>query len=145
MPTLTELQIKAAKPGEKPYKLFDQRGLFMLVTPAGGRLWRFRYKRGGVEKLLTLGQYPEVSLKRAREKRDDARRQLSDGVDPTLKRRAEEDAATSTFKAVSDEWLMTKKHALTPATWARDKRQIYKWVVLTSEANPSLQSKRPTC
>ncbi len=68
-------------------------------------------------------------MKRAREKRDDARRQLSDGVDPTLKRRAEEDAATNTFKAVADEWLMTKKHALTPATWARDKRQIYKWVV----------------
>jgi hypothetical protein len=99
MPTLTELRVKAAKPGEKPYKLFDQRGLFVLVTPAGGRLWRFKYKRGGVEKLLTLGQYPEVSLKRAREKRDDARRQLSDGVDPTLKRRAEADSATNTFKA----------------------------------------------
>jgi hypothetical protein len=95
MPTLTELRLKAANPAEKSYKLFDQRGLFMLVTPAGGRLWRFKYKRGGVEKLLTLGRYPEVSLKRAREKRDDARRQLSDGVDPTLKRRAEEDAATN--------------------------------------------------
>jgi len=47
MPTLTELRVKAAKPAEKPYKLFDQRGLFMLVTPAGGRLWRFRYKREG--------------------------------------------------------------------------------------------------
>jgi hypothetical protein len=90
---------------------------------------RFRYKRGGVEKLLTLGQYPEVSLKRAREKRDDARRQLSDGVDPTLKRRAEEESAANTFQTVADEWLMTKKHALTPATWARDRRQIYKWVV----------------
>jgi len=74
MPTLTELRVRAAKPAEKPYKLFVQRGLFMLVTPAGGRLWRFKYKRGGVEKLITLGQYPEVSLKRAREKRDDARR-----------------------------------------------------------------------
>ena len=89
MPTLTELRVKAAKPAERPYKLFDERGLFMLVTPAGGRLWRFRYKRDGVEKLLTFGAYPEVSLKRAREKRDDARRQLSDGVDPTAKRRAE--------------------------------------------------------
>jgi integrase len=128
MPTLTELRVKAAKPAEKPYKLFDERGLFMLVTPAGGRLWRFRYKRGGLEKLLTLGAYPEVSLKRAREKRDDARRLLSDGVDPTLKRRAEEASATNTFKAVADEWLLTKKNALTPATWARDSRQIHKWV-----------------
>jgi integrase len=128
MPTLTELRVKAAKPAEKPYKLFDERGLFMLVTPARGRLWRFRYKRGGVEKLLTLGQYPDVSLKRAREKRDDARRLLSDGVDPTLKRRAEEASATNTFKAVADEWLLTKKNALTPATWARDYRQVHKWV-----------------
>jgi Arm DNA-binding domain len=86
------------------------------TKPAGGRLWRFRYKRSGVEKLLTLGAYPEVSLKRAREKRDDARRQLSDGVDPTAKRRAEQDSTTNTFKAVADEWLLTKKHALMPAT-----------------------------
>ena len=69
------------------------------------------------------------SFLEAREKRDDARRQLSDGVDPTLKRRAEEESAANTFQAVADEWLMTKKHALTPATWARDRRQIYKWVV----------------
>jgi len=80
MPTLTDVRVRAAKSAEKVYKLFDQRGLFLLVTPVGGRLWRFRYKRGGAEKLLILGQYPEVSLKRAREKRDDARRLLLDGV-----------------------------------------------------------------
>jgi Arm DNA-binding domain len=79
-----------------------------------------------LEKLLTLGAYPEVSLKRAREKRDDARQHLSDGVDPTLKRHAEAASATYTFRAVADEWLLTKKHALTAATWARDRRQIYK-------------------
>jgi len=73
--------------------------------------------------------YPEVSLKRARQKRDDARRQLSNGVDPTLKRRAEADSAINTFKAVTDEWLLTKKHALTAATRVRDRRQIYKWVI----------------
>jgi hypothetical protein len=101
-PTLTELRVKAAKSAEKPYKLFDQRGLCMLVTPAGGRLWRFRYKRGGVEKLLTLGVYPEVSLKRAREKRDEARRAVADGIDPGAKRRAERDAVTNTFAAVAD-------------------------------------------
>jgi integrase len=129
MSTLTELQIRAAKPAEKPYKLYDERGLFMLVTPAGGRLWRFKYRHAGVEKLLTLGGYPDVSLKRAREKRDDARRSVADGIDPGVKRRAERDAHTNTFAAVADEWLLTKKHALTPATWARDRRQIFKWVV----------------
>src|ERR1700736_834600 len=129
MPTLTESTIRAAKPAEKPYKLYDERGLFMLVTPAGGRLWRFKYRRAGVEKLLTLGAYPDVSLKRAREKRDDARRNVADGIDPGVKRRAERDAQTNTFAAVADEWLLTKKNSLTPATWARDRRQIFKWVV----------------
>jgi integrase len=129
MPLLTETRIRAAKPAEKPYKLFDERGLFMLVTTAGGRLWRFRYRLGGVEKLLTLGAYPDVSLKRAREKRDDARRSVADGIDPGAKRRAEHDAATNTFVAVADEWLLTKKNALTPATWERDHRQLHKWVV----------------
>jgi hypothetical protein len=72
--------------------LYVERGLFMLVTTVGGRLWRFKYRVGGVEKLLTLGAYPDVSLKRAREKRDDARRALTDGIDPAAKRRAESDA-----------------------------------------------------
>jgi integrase len=93
------------------------------------RLWRSKYRHAGVEKLLTLGAYPDVSLKRAREKRDDARRNVADGIDPGVKRRAERDAHTNTFAAVADEWLLTKKHALTPATWARDRRQIFKWVV----------------
>ena len=74
MPTLHETRIRAAKPAERPYKLFDERGLFLLVTPAGGRLWRLRYRMAGVEKLLTLGAYPDVPLKRAREKRDEARK-----------------------------------------------------------------------
>ncbi|MBS0421956.1 MAG: integrase arm-type DNA-binding domain-containing protein [Proteobacteria bacterium] len=129
MALLTEMRVRGAKPAEKPYKLFDERGLFMLVTPAGGRLWRFRYWIGGVEKLLTLGTYPDVSLKRAREKRDDARRAISDGIDPGAKRRAESDAKTNTFLAVADEWLLTKKASLTESTWARDRQQIHKWVV----------------
>jgi integrase len=129
MPTLTELRVRAAKADEKPYKLYDERGLFMLVTTAGGRLWRFKYRVDGVEKPLTLGAYPDVSLKRAREKRDDARRALADGIDPGAKRRAESDAKTNTFSAVVDEWLLTKKASLTESTWARDRQQIYKWVI----------------
>ena len=89
MPILTEIRIRAARPKERAYKLFDLRGLFMLVTPTGGRLWRFKYRMNGVEKLLTLGRYPDVSLKRAREKRDDARKLVADNVDPSVKRQAE--------------------------------------------------------
>lgn len=84
MPQLHELKIRASKPKERSYKVWDDRGRYMLVTPTGGRLWRFRYRMGGVEKLLALGAYPDVSLKRAREKRDEARsaggrRHRSDG------------------------------------------------------------------
>jgi hypothetical protein len=94
--------------------------------------------RGGVYRA-----YPEVSLKRAREKRDDARRQLSNGVAPTAKRRAEQDSSTNIFKAVADEWLLTKKHALTPATWAQDRRQIYKWVVPYLGSKPIASMEAP--
>ena len=129
MPTLSESRIRAAKPAAKPYKLFDERGLFLLVTPAGGRLWRFRYRLGGVEKLLTLGAYPDVPLKRAREKRDDARKLVADGIDPSARRQAERSASANTFVAVADEWLMTKKRSLAPGTWQRDHDQLHKWVV----------------
>jgi hypothetical protein len=109
-------RIRAAKPAEKPYKLFDERGLFLLVTPAGGRLWRLRYRIAGVEKLLALGAYPDVPLKRAREKRDEARKLVADGIDPSARRQAERSAAANTFKAVTDEWLVTKEQSLTTAT-----------------------------
>ena len=71
---LTELAVKSARPKDKPYKLFDERGLYLLVERSGGRLWRFKYSVAGREKLISLGNYPDVPLKRAREKRDEARR-----------------------------------------------------------------------
>jgi hypothetical protein len=129
MATLNEARIRAAKPAAKPYKLFDERGLFLLVTLAGGRLWRFRYRLGGVEKLLTLGAYPDVSLKRAREKRDDARKLVADGIDPNARRQAERSAGANTFVAIADEWLMTKKRSLSAGTWQRDHDQLHNRVV----------------
>ena len=77
---LTETEIRAAKPREKPYELFDERGLFILVNPDGSRWWRFKYQFETREKLLSLGIYPDVALKRAREKRDHARRLVGAGV-----------------------------------------------------------------
>ena len=65
----------------------DGGGLFLLVTPAGGRLWRLKYRVGGREKLLSFGGYPEVGLKDARERRDQARRQLASGIDPSAAKR----------------------------------------------------------
>ena len=77
---LTDTAIRNAKPGLKPAKLFDERGLFLLVTPAGGKWWRFRFRYDGKEKLLSLGVYPDVGLKEARNRRDDARKLLTEGI-----------------------------------------------------------------
>jgi integrase len=103
--------------------LFDERGLYLLVTPSAdqhrGRLWRFRYRQNGAEKLLALGTYPDVSLKRAREKRDEARRLLADGVDPNVQRKTERAASTETFEAIGREWLAHR--AKTTATITQQK------------------------
>ena len=81
---LTDIKARNSKPKDKPFKLFDSDGLFLLVTPAGGKWWRLRYKFDGKEKLLSLGVYPDVGLKDARTRRDDARKLLADGVERLL-------------------------------------------------------------
>ena len=70
---LTDTKVRTIKPAGKPQKLFDGGGLFLLVTPTGGKLWRLKYRFGGIEKLLTVGTYPQTSLAEARQKRDEAR------------------------------------------------------------------------
>jgi integrase len=102
---LTDVKVRSARPGEKPYKLYDGRGLLLLVQPTGGRWWRFRYRFGGREKTISLGTYPDVPLAIARDKRDDARRQLGKGVDPSAVRQAERSALADTFEAIAREWL----------------------------------------
>ena len=116
---LTETKLRNAKPADKPYKLFDERGLYLIVHPNGGRWWRFKYTVGGREKLISLGTYPDVSLKRAREKRDDARSHVADGVDPSDKRQAERLAQADTFEAVAREWL--PKQSFTPKSLQKAK------------------------
>jgi integrase len=102
---LTEVEIKASKPREKPYKLADAGGLYLLINPNGARWWRLKYRVDGREKLLSFGVYPETTLKKARERRDDARRLLGDGVDPSQKRQAEKNAQAESFEAVAREWF----------------------------------------
>jgi integrase len=126
--SLTEVAIRAAKPQLKPYKLYDEKGLFLLVKPNGARLWRFKYAHAGLEKLISLGAYPEVPLKRARTKRDEARKLVADTVDPSARRKAEKSAQADTFAAVAEEWLATKKASLTSSTWQRDRDQLLKMV-----------------
>lgn len=106
---LTDTAIKAAKHGAKPIKLFDERGLFLLLQPSGGKLWRLKYRVLGKEKKLSLGIYPDVSLKEARKRRNEARSLLANGADPaSVKREQAKSAkrsAANTFKAIADEFI----------------------------------------
>ena len=108
---LTDTKIRTAKPGDKPVRLYDERGLYLEVTPNRGRWWRLKYRHEGKEKLLSMGTYPDTSLKAAREKRDQARALLAAGVDPSEARRSEKAAktqlATNSFEAVAREWHAT--------------------------------------
>jgi len=84
---LNEMKIRNAKPQAKPCKLTDGDGLFLLVTPQGGKWWRFRYRFDGKEKMLSLGTYPEIGLSDARERRFEARKLIALGIDPGEVRR----------------------------------------------------------
>lgn len=116
MPSLSEAKIRSAKARERAYKLYDERGLFLLVTPTGGRLWRLRYRIGNLEKLISLGAYPDVLLKRAREKRDEARRLVADDIDPSADRKTRRAAMFVTFEGVAQEWLELQSKSLAPET-----------------------------
>jgi integrase len=106
---LTDTEIRRSKPAERPYKLSDGGGLHLLITQAGGKLWRWKYRFDGAEKLMALGRYPEVALADARERRDAARKRLANGIDPMAERMAEKTAvkvATEhTFEKIAALWL----------------------------------------
>ena len=103
---LTDTAIRSAKPQAKAVKLFDGGGLYLEVSPAGGKWWRWKYRFGGKEKRLSFGVYPDVSLKAAREKRDVSRKQLATGTDPGEARKAARlaQAGAESFEAIAREW-----------------------------------------
>jgi len=140
---LTEIAIRHAKPKEKPYKLYDERGLSMLVAPTGGRLWRFRYRYGGKEKLLALGTYPDVPLKRAREKRDVARQLVADGIDPSAQRRADKATLGVTFEIVAREWLKLLEKGVKASTLEREQSQLERFVFPVLGGRPVAQITTP--
>jgi hypothetical protein len=115
---LTDTLIRKTKTPAKPTKLADERGLFLLLAPSGGRWWRSKYRYAGKEKLLSLGTYPDVSLANARVARDEARRTLAQGTDPSAERqqdkRQKADAAANDFATVAREWLENVKPKWAP-------------------------------
>ena len=120
MGKLTDSAIKNIKPAEKPIKLFDGGGLFLLVTPAGGKLWRQKYRVDGKERLLAHGAYPAVSLKEARTRQETAMEQLSAGIDPSAHRKAAKAAVvaevTSSLEVITREWFYKARQRLALST-----------------------------
>lgn len=121
---LTASEVKQAKPKEKPYKLGDGGGLYLLVQPKGARYWRYKYRYGGKEKTLALGVYPEVTLKAARQSHHKARQRLAEGVDPAALRKVEKLsrhlAAAESFQAVAQEWIDVRLRNKAEATRKRN-------------------------
>lgn len=134
--SLTDTAIRTTKPHKTPIKLSDGKGLYLLVTPAGGKWWRLDYRFAGRRKTLSMGVYPDVSLKDARDRRDTARKLLADGTDPGEHRKAQKaastDRAANSFEVITREWYA--KHA---PNWAehhgnriirRFERDIFPWI-----------------
>jgi integrase len=132
---LTNVAVQGAKPKAKRYILKDERGLYLEVAPSGGKWWRLRYWLAGRENRLSLGTFPEVSLAQARERRDEARKLLAQGVDPSAARKAEkagEEAEAETFAALALEWFERFKHTFTAkhgdTVMHRLKTDVFPWL-----------------
>ncbi len=110
---LSDTAIRAAKPKAAQYKLFDEGGLFLIIRPSGGKLWRLKYRHQGKEQQLTIGVFPDVSLKEARKRRDAAREQLAAGLNPSFEKKRAAIAASiqanNTFKAVAEEFIAKRE------------------------------------
>ena len=131
---LSDIKIRSAKPSEKPLKLFDGGGLYLEVSPRGGRWWRLKFRFEGREKRLSLGVYPQVSLKEARRRRDEARAQLAQGIDPGAARKAQKAAqgGEGTLEAVAREWFAQRSPTWAPSHAVRIirllERDVFPWI-----------------
>lgn len=107
---LSDITIRKAQPTDKQYKLTDAEGLYLLVTPKGGKYWRYDYRFDGKRKTLAIGIYPDVPLKLARERKLEARKLVADGIDPNemkkANKRSRQEACANSFEIVAREWLV---------------------------------------
>lgn len=133
---LSDTSLRNAKPKDKAYSLADEKSLSLLVQPEGGKWWRFRYRFDGKAKMLSLGTYPDVSLKDAREKRDEARKMLAAGIDPGAHRKANKlakaERASNSFEIICREWLQKWGSSVVPAqqkkATARLEKNVFPWL-----------------
>ncbi len=138
---LTDTAIRNAKPADKPYKVTDSQGLYLLVNPRGSKLWRIKYRIDGVERKLSLGAYPEITLAEARAARDAARRQLAHAIDPNVaKRQARIEAsirASNSFASVAEELIEKKAREGLAEPTLEKMRWFVKLMGQTSESDLS--------
>jgi len=129
---LSDIKIRSAKPQAKAYKLTDEKGLVLLINSTGSKLWRFRFRAAGVEKMLSLGAYPDVGLKDARDRRDELRKQLATGQDPSVQRRIAKVAVAESFEAIALEWHEKRKSSWSDNhaenVWSRLHRDVLPWL-----------------
>lgn len=133
---LSSTQVEKAKPKEKEYKLYDGGGLFLLITPTGGRLWNFKYRFSGKEKKLSLGAYPAVSLADARQRRENAKKLLANGVDPNEAKKAQKasqcELDANTFEVIGREWHNKFAHTWVPShakhKLERLEKSVFPWI-----------------
>ena len=155
--SLTDAKIRTAKPREKSYKLFDGAGLYLEVSPSGGKWWRYKYRHSGKEKRLSFGTYPEVPLATsqnkitgvqatgAREKLEAARQLLAQGIDPLEHRKALEAAkeavAENSFETVAREWLLKFAPRWKPSSLERKlqifERDVFPWIGVSGRSKPA--------
>ncbi len=134
--SLTDTAIKSTKPTVKPIKIRDGGGLYLLINPNGSRWWRLDYRFGGKRKTLSMGVYPDVPLAKARERRDEARKLLADGIDPGENRKAVKaskgELAANSFEVVTREWLEGRKSHVAldqhVKTLARMENDVFPWI-----------------
>ncbi len=133
---LTDAQVRSAKPAQRPYKLSDGGWLFLVVQPSGSKLWRMAYRFHGTEKSLSFGGYPDLSLKDARTRRDEAKALLAQGIDPSQQRKLDKLSRSvsmaTTFGGIAEEYLEKQRRD------GRSERTIEKGRWLLDLARPTL-------
>ena len=133
---LTNTAVRNARSGKKTLKLSDERGLYLEISPAGGKWWRLKYRIGGKEKRLSLGVYPDVTLKDARDRRDESRKLLAGGIDPSEYRKAtkvaQSDRNANSFELTAREWFAKYSPVWAPNHGTRlmrlFERDIFPWL-----------------
>ncbi|MDR2450840.1 MAG: integrase arm-type DNA-binding domain-containing protein [Candidatus Accumulibacter sp.] len=130
---LTDVAIRNAKPEQKPLKIVDGAGLYLLLNPNGSRWWRLDYRFAGKRKTLSMGVYPQVTLAEARERRDKARKLLANGIDPSAAKKAHklarQERAANTFEIVAEKWFKKWKTEVTESTASSQRGRLTKHIL----------------